>query len=236
MQGRMEELDHKWRYMRLTKRTEALKQYLSESPNLAPAERAQLETAIESSEAANAKIEDLKGDIDKLKPQPGSKKPGTPEERKELARKIMAARREHSEAVKNGTATVDDAGLKVERLALTENLIDPTGGASSQYGSMMGLLGQYFEVTFMVSTVQTLYFGPVGAMIKELHREQAEAQKRKVIEDHWRQRDDLMRRMMKDIPLKADLAKRPVEAVKSRDLGKVSGAEGAKIHGANKAE
>lgn len=223
--GRMEELDHKWNYMRLTKRTEILKSYIAQSGALPPEQRAEVETAIKDSEGAQAKIDDLMADVKALKAaHPGAKKPGTPEERKELAKKLWAARHEHSEAVKGATEAVDDAGLKIERLVITENQIDPTGGANSQYGSMAGLVGQYFEVTFMMDTVQQLYFGPMASMVKELNRQAADGEKRKIIENHWRERDDLMRRMLKDLPLKVDKRNAPVEAVKTRNLGKMSAA------------
>jgi hypothetical protein len=170
-----------------------------------------------------------------LKPQPDSKKPGTPEERTALARKILAARREHSEAVKSGTETVDGAGLHIERLALTENLIDPSGGATSQYGSMIGLVGQFFECSYMMSTLDQLYFGPMAMVVKEMTKEAADAQKRQRIEDSWRERDDLMRQMLKDLAAKTQLQKSTVEAVKTRNPAKMSAATATKLHHDTKA-
>jgi hypothetical protein len=233
--GRADELDHKWRYMRLTKRTEALKAYLAETPNLPPEKRAELETQLKSSEACEAKIDGLQAEVKDLKPQPGTTKPGTPEERTALAHQILAARREHSACVKEATATVDDAGLKIERLALTENAIDPSGGQTSPYGSMMGLVGQYFQITFQMNTIQNLYFGPMASMVKELNHESADAKKRDAIEDDWRQRDVFMKDMLQklsqqEIRQKAQVAKQPIDAIKSRNVGKMSVGELNKLN------
>lgn len=230
IKGREAELDHKWRYMHLTKKTTALKEYLASTPNLPPEQRTEVENAIQMSETAQAKVEALKAKVKELEPQPGTKKPGTPEERAQLAKELRSARREQSESIKGAVEVVDAVGLKIERLALTENAIDPSGGASSQYGSMMGLVGQYFECTFMLDTMHQLYFGPMAAFVKELTREAADSEKRRKIENHWRERDDLMKRMLKDLALKSDHAQQPVEAVKTKNISKMSAAEATKLH------
>jgi hypothetical protein len=231
--GRQDELDHQWRTMVLTRRTDILKSYLKETSSLTHVQREKVEASIAKSETLNARIEELLAQIDTLLPQPNGKK-GTPEQRHELAVLIWEARRQHQIAVDEGTASIDAAGLKLERLTVTENDIDPSGGASSPHGSMSALVGQYFEVCFMGQTLELVFNGPLAAEIKELDREIAEAKKREAIEDAWRAKDELMRRLLKELGLKRRAEQRSVVAVKTRDLGAMSAAAAAKLRAESK--
>ncbi|MBK7859126.1 MAG: hypothetical protein IPJ65_11005 [Archangiaceae bacterium] len=225
---REDELDDRWKLMRLQKRTEALKTYLAQSETLPEAQRAELAAHVAKAEQLDEQIKTLLGEIEKWPPQPGSHRRGTKEQRRELASLIMQARRELNQAVDDGTHCVDKAGCRTERLTLTEELIDPSGGASSQYGSMSALVGEYFQLGFMISTLNNIYFGPMAELIKTLDRETAEARKRSAIEDDWRQADLLMQRLMEELALKRALRKAPGEAVKTRNFSKMTSTEADK--------
>lgn len=200
VEGRVGELDKKWKYMHLAKKTEALKSYLSATPNLAPETRVEIEAAIKVSEEAQAKLAVLKERVRELRPDPSTGKNGTPEERKALAHKLLEARRAQSEAVTAATETVDAVGLKLERLALTEDKIDPSGGEGSLFGSLKALIGQYFELSFSLHVLFTMS----SDFAREQEQDRIEAQKRRVIEDAWRQRDDMMRQMLGELQLRIE--------------------------------
>jgi hypothetical protein len=124
---------------------------------------------------------------------------------------------------------IDSIGLKIERLALTETHIDPTGGANSEHGSMVALVGRYFELTFMYEAIMSV-INFLMDMVKTMQRDAAEAAKRKQIEDAWRQRDDLMRRMIRELPVKVlDVQNsKPGEAAKYKTVVKV---EASRLNG-----
>lgn len=227
--GRTEELDRKWKYLNLAKKTEALKDYLSQTTNVSPELRAEIETAIKTSETAQARLLELRQEVRELRPHAATGKNGSPEERKALAHKLWTARQEQQKAVAGATEAVDAIGLKIERLALTETHIDPTGGANSQHGSMLGLVGRYFELTFMYESLMSIISMLVD-MMKQANREAAEAAKRQAIEQQWRERDELMRRMIREIPVRiVDLQNtRPGEATKMKTVVKV---EASRLNG-----
>ncbi|MBL8950407.1 MAG: hypothetical protein JNK82_06500 [Myxococcaceae bacterium] len=198
IEGRVGELDQKWQYMGLTKKIETLREYLATTPNLTPEARAEVETAIASADKATAKLDEARAEIKELRPHKATGKNGSPEERKALAQKLLAARKSRDEAVETATAAVDAVGLKIERLALTEDKIDPTGGEKSAFGSLKALVGQFFELTFTMNVLISMSTD----YMRELQQDQDEADKRRAIENAWRARDDMMRAMLKDLQLK----------------------------------
>jgi hypothetical protein len=226
IEGRAQELDHKWSHMRLCRRAEILRDYMGDAKNsMPPAVKASLDAALEKQKAVQGKIDDLAAQAKHDDSPKGS------DDRKALANQLRAARRESSAAVKEATSTVDDAGLHIERLVMTEAKIDPTMGQNSKFGNMGALVGQYFETRFMMDTLTLL---PAVALTKEMDREQKEAAKRAAIEDHWRERDDMMRDMLKelsakDVNQKRDLNNRVVKASRSGDVAKMSSTDIAKL-------
>jgi hypothetical protein len=230
--SRVAHLDERWKYTLLTTRTEALKD-LSNSASLPPEKEVELQDALEGSQKAKSKIDDLRTQVKALEPQPGSKRPGTPEKRNDLAQKIMAARREHAAAVKRATQTVDDAGLKLERLAVAESKIDPHTGPG-KYESLNALLSDYFHTNFLLDSMWLLYSGPLGSFVKEMEREAADSVKKHIVEEHWRERDDQMRDMLKrlqtkDVDTKQRLNARLMQAIGSQDVSKMPVSEVAKV-------
>ena len=121
---RMKELDAKWETCSPETKLAALKTYAAKSDQLDPATRQVLNRMIRQAENAQGRIDGLKSRRDCMPPSRGA----TPEvkaERSELAAELRAARKDHKEAVKEATAVIDDKGLKADRLAVTEQVIDP---------------------------------------------------------------------------------------------------------------
>ena len=197
--GRAAELDRRWKYMELGKKTDALKHYLGSSTNLTPELRTEIEGAIDTSEKAQERLAELRAKVKKLRPNPETGKNGTPEKRAELARDLFAARRERSQAVEHATAAVDAVGLKIERLTLTESHIDPSGGAKSAFGSMVALVGHMFELMFMRQVLLGVLQMVIDQMSRTI-RENNENSRREVAEAQWRNRDELVKTMMREVP------------------------------------
>jgi hypothetical protein len=226
--GRAQELDQKWSRMRLCHRADALRGYMADSNSMSTEVKTNLQAALDKQDAVQAKIDGLAAQAKQ------NESPKDSDDRKALAAQLRAARRESSAAVKEATSTVDDAGLHIERLVMTEAKIDPTMGQNSKFGNMGALVGQYFETTFMMDTLNRLFMNPVVALTKEMDREQKEAVKRAAIEDRWRERDNMMRDLLKDISAKdvnqkRDLNDRVVKASRSGDVAKMNSTDIAKL-------
>jgi hypothetical protein len=233
MDGRAKELDAKWDTTLNRKRCEILKGYMGDSSGMSSGTRTELEGALKKSDDAQQHQDALFSQAKALGPK-GAPDHGTVEERHALAVKLMAARHATTAAVQAATATVDNAGLKIERLALTEAKIDPSAGANSKYGSMLALAGSYFETRFMMDTLNRIYFSPTAALVQELDREAKESAKRRVIEDAWRERDDLMRDMLKELSFKElsgkrDVGQKAARAERAGNVGAMSVSDAEKL-------
>lgn len=145
IQARIDRLDSKWKNSRLTTRTEALREYRHGSRELDPAAKAKLDVAIAKSDTAQAKIEQLKERAAKLPKDPASKA-AMAAERKQLAAELRKARADQSKAVAAATATVDAEGLKVDRLAVTEQVIDPSAPTPGSGGSLLEKLADFLHL------------------------------------------------------------------------------------------
>lgn len=153
IQARVAELEKKWRYSRLVTRTEALRDYQDQSKHLDGTSRHRLDAALDKSEAAQQRINRLLAEAAKLK---GLDKndPVVAEQRKKLAAELRRARSEQSDAVKVATEVVDDQGLKVDRLAVTEQIIDPNAPKPGSGGSLLEKIAKFFHLDFLINTVQ----------------------------------------------------------------------------------
>lgn len=141
----VERLDKKWNHSRLTTRTGALKHYEREGRHLGGGRRRELRELVAKSESAQKKIDELRARAAAL--------PDTPEAKKEMAairgeiaRELRKARAEQSAAVKAATELVDQEGLKVDRLAVTEPVIDPSAPGAGSGGSLLEKIARFFEL------------------------------------------------------------------------------------------
>jgi hypothetical protein len=230
--NRAKELDTEWAHTGNKKRCEILKGYMNGQNSLEPDTRGNLEAALQKTDACQASQDNLLAQAKTLPPSKGADA-ATQEARHEMAVKLWAARHATTDAVQTATQTIDQAGLKLERLASTEQAID---GGHSKYGQMSWLVGQYFETSFMMSTLNKLFFSPALALTEALDKESKDAAKRHVIEEHWRERDDLMRNMLKDLSMKEidgkrDVSEKTQKAVRSGNVGAMNVTELNKLSG-----
>jgi len=145
IEARVEKLDKRWKNSRLSTRTEALREYEEKGERLPPHRRRDLDRAVARSESAQRKINELKAKIDLL-PKTPEAKAEMRELRTQLARELRKARDEQSKAVKEATAVVDAEGLKVDRLATTEQVIDPSAPPVGSGESLVDKVVRFFHL------------------------------------------------------------------------------------------
>ncbi len=151
--NRVEVLDRKWNNSRLSTRTEALREYHDCSGGrLDGRSRRKLDGLVDRSEESQRRINELRVKIDALPKTPESKKAQVAL-RTELARELRKARDEQSKVVKEATAVVDAAGLKVDRLAVTEQIIDPSAPAQGSGGSLLDKVLRFLKLDFFFETI-----------------------------------------------------------------------------------
>lgn len=185
---RVEQLDHKWKYSRLSTRTEALREYQDRSEHLSPGRRHQLDQLLARSEGAQQRINELRAKADALPKTPEGKAQMV-EIRKEIARELRKARAEQSKVVKEATAVVDADGLKVDRLAVTEQVIDPNAPKPGSGKSLLEKVAEFFHVdAFFQWAVKT--FSGLNELLQKNAEQKAEERKEEVIRDQ----DDRRRR------------------------------------------
>ena len=92
IQGRAAELDNKWKHISITTRAEALKDYLTKTPNCPPEVKTEIEAAIKLTETSQARIEKVLSDVKTLRKNPETGKNGTPEERAAAVKQYLVAR------------------------------------------------------------------------------------------------------------------------------------------------
>lgn len=179
--ARVEQLDKKWKNSRLTTRTEALREYRDRSEHLSPRRRGDLDRAVARSDAAQKRIDELKAKAAALPNTPEAKAQMV-ELRKELARELRRARSEQSAAVKDATAVVDQEGLKVDRLATTEQVIDPNAPKPGSGDTLLEKVAHFFKLDEFISWVFSSNSG-FKSVVNEFAK-QTEVRGQQMKEDH----------------------------------------------------
>lgn len=163
---RVEVLDKKWNNSRLSTRTEALREYQERGGHrMGRRQREKLDGLVTRSEDAQRKINVLRAKIDALPRTPEAKKQQV-ELRNELAKELRRARDEQSKVVKEATAVVDGQGLKVDRLAVTEQVIDPSAPAQGTGGSLLEKITRFLHLD--------TFFNFVSGWVAEVDKTQAQ--------------------------------------------------------------
>ena len=181
---RLEKLDVKWNNSRLVTRTEALREYQENTRHLDPAAKKELDGLLERSEASQRKINELRAKIDRLPKTPEAKK-AQAELRNQLAHELRRCRDEQSKVVKAATAVVDAKGLKTDRLATTEQIIDPSAPAQGSGDSLLDKIGRFFKLDWLISSFTSIAHHLVSDFSKSVEQ-QAEryAEEAKVKDGH----------------------------------------------------
>lgn len=152
---RVTELEKKWEAAPTATKAAALREYLETSQQLDPATRRQLRGKVEQAEDCHQRIDALRGKRDGLPPARRANAEMRAR-RGELNRELRAARKDEKVAVKEATKVVDDAGLKVDRLAVTEQVIDPSAPKATSDNSLLGMLKSFFTLNWLTSWVHML--------------------------------------------------------------------------------
>ncbi len=152
IQARLQKLDVKWNNSRLVTRTEALREYQENTQHLDPAAKQELDGLLARSEASQQKINGLRAKIDRLPKSPEAKK-AQAALRTQLAHELLRARAEQSKMVKAATAVADDQGLKSDRLAVTEQIIDPAAPKPGSGQSLLEKVARFFHLDVFLTWV-----------------------------------------------------------------------------------
>jgi hypothetical protein len=159
----------KWNNSRLVTRTEALREYQESTQHLDPATKKELDALLQRSEASQRKINELRVKIDRLPKSPEAKK-GQVELRNQLARELRHARDEQSKVVKAATAVVDAKGLKTDRLASTEQIIDPSAPAPGSGQTLLEKIGRFLKLDWFFSSIGQAFATVQEHFSQAIHR------------------------------------------------------------------
>lgn len=151
VQTRVAQLDAKWNSpsLRTWTKVEALRHYHEKTQHLREGPRQELDKVVAKSEGEQRTINDLRAKADGMC-RPEACTPAEQAERDQVAAQLAAARRSQAEAVVKATDLVDNQGLRVERLAITEQIIDPEAPAEGLADSLMSLVDSLFDLSEMV--------------------------------------------------------------------------------------
>jgi hypothetical protein len=152
---RVVELDAKWEKAPAATKEEALNQYADNSQQLDPEGQRELRQMLRQAAVAQRRIDALRSRRDGM-PAARHADAATKLERAALNKELRAARKEHKECVKEATAVVDEKGLKIDRLAVTEQVIDPSAPKQEDGKSLMGMVTDFFKFTWLSDFVMTM--------------------------------------------------------------------------------
>lgn len=172
VQTRIGQLDRKWDHARLATRTEALREFQEGNHGLDAGANSQLDQLVTRAEDAQRRINVLRARADALGKTPADKAANA-QARHELAVQLVAARHAQSTAVKAATTTVDANGLKVDRLATTEQTIDPNAPAQGSGKSLLDMVTDFFHLSWLVDSCRAI-FRSTSATITDLGQKRTE--------------------------------------------------------------
>jgi uncharacterized protein YnzC (UPF0291/DUF896 family) len=192
IQHRVDQLDRRWKNSRLVTRTEALREYQEQGGRLSPHCRRDLDRLLQRSEAAQVRINELRAKIDKLPKTPEAKKEQAAL-RAELAKELRRARDEQSKVVKEATAVVDAEGLKVDRLAVTEQIIDPSAPKPGSGESLLEKVARFFHLDEFINWVSRNFVNLAWQAVSEVNEKARETKAKDDAADRDHRLDDRLK-------------------------------------------
>ena len=181
MQGkildRVNDLEKKWESAPTATKAQALREYLEASQHLDPATRQQLRVKVEHAEACQKKIDHLQGKRAGLPPAREAS-PAMKAKRAELNKELRAARADQKTTGTAATKLIDDKGLKVDRLAVTEQVIDPSAPKAGSPDSLSGMLTDFFHLNWLTSFVEDFFSSQIDDNKKDLEKASDDARTR----------------------------------------------------------
>lgn len=150
----VQRLDARWAAADPETRAQALRAYHDHTRRLDPTGKRALMREVRRAEFAHRRQEIAEARLQVLAARTQLKK-AEKAEQAELKKEVSAAKAEQTEAVEQATQVVDAKGLKTDRLALTEQIIDPTAPAIGSGQSLFDELDSYFQLTSFVEWTST---------------------------------------------------------------------------------
>ncbi|GEM_PF-3231754 len=200
---RISQLDIKFENSPTKTKAEALKEYAEVSEQLDPETRQELRQMARQAEQAQHRIDRLVARREGMPPSRNAT-PETKAARAALAAELRAARKEQRDAVKEATKVVDDEGLKVDRLAVTEQIIDPSAPKPGTDGSLLGMVKNLFSFNWITEWLGTIIS---SRKEKKLDLEQDKQLLEQLLVNH--QRDQAAKREgLRELAIEASARKR----------------------------
>jgi hypothetical protein len=193
IQQRIGELDKRWGRMQNKTRARALGEYRGKSRHLDRRTGAELAVLVAAAEKAQAQIDSLNAQVKAL---PKDSKTSCPEKRAQLARDLRAQRKALSQAVDQATQLVDTKGLKVDRLAETETIIDPSAAKKPESETLLGMVKKWFTLDWIIGKCSNIYDATLTQWMLQRHTEQVKDQIR---QEDIQQKETQQRRLMEEI-------------------------------------
>jgi hypothetical protein len=145
--ARVDELDRRWNQMRPHDQAKAMGEYERHSRQLDPETRRELRHLLRQADEHHARVETLQQQVQSLGTTKADKV-----EKAELKKELKAAEKAETKVVQQAVQAVDDKGLKLDRLAETEKLIDPGFVGPS----LLSLIDKFVDLSWLVDTFQEL--------------------------------------------------------------------------------
>ncbi len=168
--NRTAQLDERWSGMKVSSKSEALREYHDRSKRLDPVTRQQLNGLVSDAEQSQRKINELRAQADGMC-RPAECTAEQTRERRTIAVKIVEQRQSQTAKVQEAQEVVDTKGYKADRLAVTEQLIDPDAPAE---GSGFSLLDELADLTSVSELIDWVF-----DQIKEVQEERRELEEEK---------------------------------------------------------
>lgn len=165
IQDRVAQLDRTWRHAHLKTRTASLRDFEAKHPELTADQQQRFESALRAAEAAEAKVKALAEKAKAFGPE-SKKDPAQAEARRQLASELRKAREEQSKAVAAATAVIDEAGLKVDRLANAEQALDKNAPPPGSGRSLWDKIVSFFDFTAAINSYTLLLTAASEAQTK----------------------------------------------------------------------
>lgn len=203
---RAQEVDRRWGYTLLQKRSDTLRAYLSSNTSVPPGARAKVMEELARFDELRHQLDEARAKAKALRPKKsGDAKGGTEEERQALAEQLAQLRKAELAAVDAATQAIDGEGFKIDRLAEAESEIDPKGAETSPHGSLKVMVNRYYEVMFSLEVITEL--DPVAATLQASTQRMIEAGRREddklrdIIMKKWLQRKAMQQKALEQLTL-----------------------------------
>jgi len=202
--GRVEALDKKWGETLPSTKVRALRHY-ERAPNHLPTKpKKEFDRLVTQSEKHESSIVSLKGELDTMC-RPAECTPAEAAVREEVAGRLADERAAQKDVIITATGVVDDQGLKIERLAITEQIIDPDAPEVGFGDSLMSMLEDLMDLSALIDECTEAF----EEKSREREREKVDDIDRKVVKRKLLERDVTFRQINADYQRQLDHAPAP---------------------------